>query len=111
MAEQLSNADGVPGRPIRVVNWALRDRTSGNRTSGKIVVAQVPNPSLAVWLMSSLVHRAFHLPHTVATTLQVVSYGAGFYWAANELIRGVNPFRRLLGIGVIALLAASLIRR
>jgi len=39
-----------------------------------------------------------------------VSVAALFYWAADEVIRGVNPFRRLLGAVVAVFLAISLAR-
>ncbi len=36
------------------------------------------------------------------TALRVIATGGLLWWAADELIRGVNPWRRLLGGGVLA---------
>jgi hypothetical protein len=38
---------------------------------------------------------------TSHTTLRLLSVVALLVWAADELIRGVNPFRRILGLVVL----------
>ena len=73
-----------------------------NRETGRITVAQFPNwPLFAIafgWVVlffaddGSLVHDA----------VRVAVTGLWLFWGADEVIRGVNPFRRVLGALVIA---------
>ena len=42
--------------------------------------------------------------------LTVLSTGALLVWAADEVLRGVNPFRRLLGAGVLVVVVLGLLR-
>lgn len=46
---------------------------------------------------------------SVGTGLDVIGAFALFVWAADELIRGVNPFRRLLGAFVLGGLVAQML--
>jgi len=47
---------------------------------------------------------------TVHTILGYTATVALVVWAGDELLRGVNPFRRMLGAAVLAWEAFSLIR-
>ena len=77
-------------------DWLFRDRRTG-----RIVVAQVPNAPLVVFLVASVVRRVFDVDGTPGTVLDVVATGSLLWWAGDEILRGVNPFRRALG-GVVA---------
>lgn len=85
------------------MDWLFRDRTTG-----KIVIAQLPNIPLIAWLVATaLALVTTGLAHTIlghTATLALV------VWAGDELLRGVNPFRRMLGAAVLAWEALSLIR-
>jgi hypothetical protein len=85
------------------VNWLFR-----NRQTGEITVAQAPNAALVVFLVAAVVHRVFDITGNPGTALTVISTGALAIWAADELLRGVNPFRRMLGAIVLGVIAASL---
>jgi hypothetical protein len=85
------------------VNWLFR-----NRQTGEITVAQAPNAALIVFLVAAVVHRVFDITGNLGTSLSIVATGALAFWAADELLRGVNPFRRILGAIVLAGIAASL---
>lgn len=85
------------------VNWLLR-----NRQTGEITVAQAPNPPLWIFLGTVLVRLVFRPSGAAGTTLEIVSRGALAWWAVDEILRGVNPFRRILGAGVLAGIVASL---
>ncbi len=74
------------------IDWFFRDRTTG-----RITIAQFPN--LPLWIfLGSFVARAVLSEgttlHDVASWIGVISLG---WWAIDELVRGVNPWRRLLG--------------
>lgn len=65
-------------------------------------MAQLPNTSLSVFLVITGL-RLVASPHgTSRTALNVVSTVALLWWAADETIRGVNPFRRMLGAAILA---------
>ena len=82
---------------MRAFRWLFRDRRTG-----RFVVAQVPNAPLVVFLVASVVRRVFDVDATPGTVLDVVATGALLWWAGDEVVRGVNPFRRALG-AVVAL--------
>ncbi len=84
------------------VRWMFEDRNTG-----RLVFAQWPNPPLWVFLVASVVRRVAD---------ERISNGAGFFatvalatWALLELLKGVNPFRRILGAVVLAGLLARLL--
>jgi len=94
----------VSGRPAErrafSLGWWLRD------SSGRLVVAQWPNPALWVWIAALLLTWTGALaPHNVA--LAGVGRGALIVWALDELVRGVTPLRRLLGAVVLTLQLAG----
>ncbi len=96
----------MPGRAARLTSrdWWFRDRSTGD-----IVVAQFPNPPLWIFL-ASVVVRAFA---TDGTTLDTGAAWTGTaaltWWALDELIRGVNPWRRALGLGGLAYVVARVV--
>jgi hypothetical protein len=89
-----------------MVDWLFR-----NRQTGEITIAQAPNPPLIVWLVLTIVNVIFNPTGTTGTVLKVIGTGALVFWAGDELIRGVNPFRRGVGVVVLAAIAIGLARR
>jgi hypothetical protein len=85
------------------VNWLFR-----NRETGEITIAQAPNPPLWVFLAATIVRAIFRPEGTVGTVLRIVGTGALAWWAVDEIARGVNPFRRILGGVVLAGIVAGL---
>lgn len=86
----------------RLVDWFFRDRATG-----AIVVGQWPNLPLWVFglsagLMWIVDATALAVPAWTVLVLQVVSVASLAWWALDEVIRGVNPWRRCLGGGVLA---------
>ena len=76
--------------------WWLRD------SNGRWAIAQLPNPALTVWLITEVVRSVGVLSHR-DTALAQVGRGALVVWALDEVIRGASPFRRLLGLVVLAI--------
>jgi hypothetical protein len=89
----------------RAFEWVFR-----SRIDGRIVVAQWPNLSLAVFAAARLVGVFLDAGTRPATGGQVVATFAIVWWGADELVRGVNPWRRFLGTTVLALQLAALLR-
>ncbi|MBN3872670.1 MAG: hypothetical protein V7L00_11035 [Nostoc sp.] len=74
-------------------------------SDGNIVLAQMPNLPLIVWIVTSSLALIF-TSGKINTVLDVVANGSLFTWAWLELFQGVNYFRRALGalvlVGIIA---------
>jgi uncharacterized membrane protein YfcA len=84
------------------LGWIFRDRKTG-----RIVIAQFPNLPLGVWIGASLIRRVLRPSDHWNTFLFVVAAAALLVWAGDEIVRGVNPWRRVLGAGVAVALIAS----
>ncbi len=75
-----------------------------NRTfrdsDGNIVLAQMPNLPILVWLAATLLNL---IPTTsnIHIGLDALAFGSLFTWAWLELFQGVNYFRRALGFIVL----------
>ncbi|WP_331315081.1 hypothetical protein [Methylobacterium mesophilicum] len=87
-----------------------------DRTTGAITVAQWPN--LPLWLFAGLSLAAWLAqdsgplsPWLPAAWLSVGADLALAWWAADELLRGVNPWRRILGAATLVGLAALITLR
>jgi hypothetical protein len=93
----------VPGPRVGRVRSAF-DWTFRNRKTGRITFAQFPNLSLGAFLVASLVRRLVHLTSTSRTLINAVVAVSLGWWALDEIIRGVNPWRRFLGATVLTAL-------
>lgn len=72
-----------------------------NRVTHEITVAQFPNwPILAIGI-GTLAGRLTRDGSTPDQIIQAGTTALWLYWGFDELIRGVNPWRRALGLGVI----------
>ena len=89
----MDQRDETARHPIR---WFFEDRTTG-----RIVVAQKPNVLLWIVIGSWL---GRHTTATGSTTgamfAWVMTITLGL-WALDEIVTGVNPWRRLLGAGTL----------
>jgi hypothetical protein len=93
------------GRGRRAIRWMLV-----SRTSGRLTIAQWPNISLWVFIILTIGLHILHPKGGAGKVIGVLADAALLVWAADELIRGVNPFRRILGSLVIAVTIYSLAR-
>ena len=80
----------------RAFDWMFR-----SRETGKVVVIQAPNIALGIFFVAAAVRRFAGLEGTAKTAIEVVAFVSIMWWAIDEILRGVNPFRRMLG-GVVA---------
>jgi hypothetical protein len=93
-----SRGRGLP-QPLE---WLFR-----NRTTGGLTIAQVPNVPLWVFLGAVLVRAVVDPTGGLRTALDTIAGVALAGWAVDEIVRGVNPWRRILGAGVLVLAALS----
>jgi hypothetical protein len=84
------------GEDGAVIDWFFRNRRTGERT-----VFQAPNLSLATFVVARLVLWIVRPEGDARTAVDAVGTAALVWWAGDEVLRGVNPFRRLLGAGVL----------
>jgi hypothetical protein len=94
-----ARSSSVGGRAIR---WLFV-----SRSTGRITVAQWPNVPLWLFFVFSAVSRILHPSGGAATLLRVAVVAALVVWALDEVVRGVNPFRRLLGLAVLVATVAN----
>ena len=82
------------------MDWLLRDRRTGGWT-----LFQVPNLPLVVWMLAIAARWVFHPAGDARRAIDLVGTTALVFWAGDELLRGVNPARRILGglvlVGVV----------
>ncbi|MBD0264800.1 MAG: hypothetical protein ICV78_19375 [Tolypothrix sp. Co-bin9] len=69
-------------------------------SEGNIVIAQMPNLPIILWVTASLLKLVFPTGE-INTGLDALAFGSLFTWAWLELFQGVNYFRRALGLGVL----------
>jgi hypothetical protein len=74
-------------------DWLFR-----NRRTGQITIAQFPNVALWIFL-GTVVLRWFVSSGVAHTAIDAVAVASLGWWAVDEVLRGVNPWRRLLGVG------------
>jgi hypothetical protein len=82
--------------------WMFR-----NRETGRVTIAQWPNPPLWTWVVATLVRRLTPVSGWPDEALRLAATGGLLVWAAMEVWSGVNPWRRLLGLGGLVAVAAS----
>ena len=78
---------------------ALSDWLFRNRRSGQITVAQFPNIPLWLFLATVALRQVVATgtnAHTIIDWTGLVALG---WWSVDEVVRGVNPWRRILGAG------------
>jgi hypothetical protein len=76
------------------LDWFFRDRKTG-----RLVVFELPNPALWVFIAATLLRWSSYDSHDFE--LRWIGSGALIVWGLDELVRGHAPWRRLLGVIVL----------
>jgi hypothetical protein len=100
----LSREHRARGRAPQLYDWLLR-----SRQTGRITVAQFPNVALWIFLATVVARRVVSLGASGRTALDAVALAALAWWALDEVLRGVNPWRRLLGLGGCGLVVTGVV--
>ena len=74
-------------------DWAFR-----SRETNKITIVQWPNIPLAIFLASIPIGWTLTRHSAAAKAVDVIGTAGLGWWAIDEVLRGVNPWRRALGI-------------
>ena len=77
------------------MDWMFR-----SRETGKITIGQSANLEQKIFSGATLVGVLLP-PSKVRTGVGVVAVCALFVWGVDEIARGVNPFRRILGVATL----------
>jgi hypothetical protein len=85
-------------------DWLFR-----NRQTGEITVAQFPNAELWVFIVTVVLRWVVPTGTALRTVVDGVGVAALAWWALDELLRGVNPWRRLLGLAGCVVVCAGLV--
>ena len=86
-------------------NWLFRNRETGATTIG-----QFPNVPLFVFAGAATLAWLLPAGGRPALAAWIFSRLALAWWAADEVLRGVNPWRRLLGGTMLAWLLYGVLR-
>jgi hypothetical protein len=93
-----------PSRLRLASDWLFRDRRTG-----QVVIAQFPNLPLWIFLATVVVRRVVPEDSRAFTVFRALALAALAWWALDEVVRGVNPWRRLLGLAGCAVVIAGLL--
>jgi hypothetical protein len=85
-------------------DWFFR-----SRETGRITVMQLPNVALWIFIATAVLRRVVTGDSGVRTAIGVVGVAALAWWAVDEVVRGVNPWRRVFGLGVCVLVIRSVL--
>ncbi|RYB03099.1 hypothetical protein [Lichenibacterium ramalinae] len=88
----------------RFIDWFWRDRHTG-----RIVIAQWPNTWLWIFAIASVLELYTGTAEPVGIGVHIVATVSLVVWAGDELLRGVNPWRRCLGVAVLIGLTTRLV--
>jgi hypothetical protein len=80
-----------------------------NRRTGRITLGQPPNLPIKIFAATTAVGVLVPRGPVRAASAEL-AVGVLAWWAIDEAARGVNPYRRLLGIGTLASLALLALR-
>jgi len=89
-----------------MITWLFR-----SRETGKLTVAQLPNAPLIVFFAAIAFRWIFDPTRTVGTIVTAVAAVALMIWAGDEVIRGVNPWRRILGGAILTFTVVGTLMR
>jgi len=90
---------------VTAIDWCFR-----SRITGRLTLIQYPNAALWTFLVATVIHRLTSGAGAPARTSNVIATAALGWWAVDEIVRGVNPWRRMLGLGGLAFAALRVLR-
>lgn len=80
----------------RFFSWFFR-----NRETGAITIAQWPNLILWIVIVAAALRWIWPFTGQADFVLRIVLRGGLIIWGCDEILRGVNPWRRCLGAAVV----------
>lgn len=80
-----------------MIDWLFR-----NRQTGRITIVQAPNLALWLFIAATVVRSIFGPSGGLRSVLDGLATVTLVWWGVDEVVRGVNPWRRILGGVVLA---------
>lgn len=80
----------------QVFQWFFR-----SRETGRITIAQWPNLILWVVIVAAILLWLWPAADNIHVALKLIVRIGLVIWGADEIFRGVNPWRRCLGAAVV----------
>jgi len=90
---------------VTFADWMFR-----NRTTGKITIGQPANRSQKLFQASTVVGVLLPKESAARGAAGEIAVLSLTWWAADELLRGVNPFRRISGAVTLVIVAGLTVR-
>lgn len=87
-------------------DWFFRDRQTG-----RILIAHVPNLPILLWFATVLARQLTVEGSTAESLLLWAGSITLGWWAVDEVVRGVNPWRRVLGLAGCVAVVVGVISR
>ncbi|MEZ5382937.1 MAG: hypothetical protein R2754_14225 [Microthrixaceae bacterium] len=97
-------ADAAGDSSPASLSWWFR-----SRESGEITIAQAPNPPLWIFLAATAGRWVSPEDSGWADAFFWIATAGLAWWAADEVVRGVNPWRRALGAAGLVLVILRLV--
>ncbi len=97
---------GVRGALRAILDWYFRDPRSG-----RVVLGQRPNLPIILWGATLVARQLAEDGSDVERLLDWTSLAFLGWWAIDELVRGVDPFRRTLGLAGCLFVAWGVLSR
>jgi hypothetical protein len=88
----------------QILEWFFR-----NRETRDITIAQWPNLVLWIVIVAGVLLWIWPAAGEISVASKVVFNGGLLIWAADEMVRGVNPWRRCLGAAVVVYVIVTLL--
>jgi hypothetical protein len=88
----------------RFLHWFFQ-----NRETGAITIGQMPNTPLWIFLVGTVLLWAWHPAGRIGNNLECLVRASLLVWAIDEVLRGVNPWRRCLGAAVMVYEVATVL--
>ena len=88
-----------------MIDWWFR-----NRQTGEITIAQAPNLPILIFVAAWVLRWLLDPTGSALRALDLIATVAILWWAVDEVVRGVNPWRRLLGAVVLFVIVVGWLR-
>lgn len=88
----------------KLINWLFITK------DGKVVIGQFPNIPIIIWLISLIINYLVS-NDKISLVISIVGTLSLVYWALLEITKGLNGFRRLLGLVILLYVISQIVTK